>query len=229
MELEKIESIIESMLFVAGRAVAIQEIELALEVHRKDIEKILEKMQEEYLKENRGIEIIKINDGYQLCSKKENYEYIYQIIDKRNKPKLSNAALETLSIIAYNPRISRAEIEAIRGVNVDATIYKLLEYGLIEEAGKLDLPGKPMSYKTTEDFLRLFGYSSLDDLPELPRYKMDENNQIVIDELEENNRELESQEKSDGIEKNKEVEVLVKNESMENYEENESKEEKGDK
>lgn len=213
MELEKIESIIESMLFVAGRAVAIQEIELALEVHRKDIEKILEKMQEEYLKENRGIEIIKINDGYQLCSKKENYEYIYQIIDKRNKPKLSNAALETLSIIAYNPRISRAEIEAIRGVNVDATIYKLLEYGLIEEAGKLDLPGKPMSYKTTEEFLRLFGYSSLDDLPELPRYKMDENHQIVIDELEENNRELESKEKSDGIEKNKEAEELVKNDN----------------
>lgn len=197
MELEKTESIIESMLFVAGRTVAIQEMELALELPRKDIEKILEKMQDEYLKENRGIEIIKINDGYQLCSKKENYEYIYQIIDKRNKPKLSNAALETLSIIAYNPRISRAEIEAIRGVNVDATIYKLLEYGLIEEAGKLDLPGKPMSYKTTDDFLRLFGYSSLEELPELPRYKMDENHQIVIDELEENQEEMESQEKTE--------------------------------
>ena len=186
MELEKIQSIIESILFAAGRMVSIEEIELALEVSKVDLEKILEKMQEEYKEEKRGIELIKLNNGYQLCSKKENYEYIYQIIDKRNKPKLSNAALETLSIIAYNPKISRAEIEAIRGVSVDATIYKLLEYGLIEEAGKLDLPGKPMSYKTSDEFLRVFGYSSLDELPELPRYKMDENHQIVIEELEEN-------------------------------------------
>ena len=198
MELEKIESIIESMLFVVGRTVSIQEMELVIEIPRKDLKKILEKMQEEYQKENRGIEIIKINDGYQLCSKKENYEYIYQIIDKRNKPKLSNAALETLSIIAYNPRISRAEIEAIRGVNVDATIYKLLEYGLIEEAGKLDLPGKPMSYRTTDDFLRLFGYASLDELPELPRYKMDENHQIVIEEIEENNEKMENTKNGEG-------------------------------
>ena len=184
MEIEKIESILESMLFAAGRVVAIEEMEFALEVSKIDLEKILDKMKEEYKAQNRGIELINLNGGYQLCTKKENYDYIYQIIDKRNKPKLSNAALETLSIIAYNPKISRAEIEAIRGVSVDATIYKLLEYGLIEEAGKLDLPGKPMSYKTTDEFLRMFGYSSLDELPELPRYKMDENHQIVIEELE---------------------------------------------
>ena len=190
MELEKIESIIESMLFAAGRMVSIEEMELALEISKEDIEKIIEKIQEEYKDAKRGIELIKLNNGYQLCSKKENYDYIYQIIDKRNKPKLSSAALETLSIIAYNPKISRAEIEAIRGVSVDATIYKLLEYGLIEEAGKLDLPGKPMSYKTSEEFLKMFGYSSLDELPELPRYKMDENHQIVIEELEENNEEI---------------------------------------
>ena len=170
MEIEKIESILESMLFAAGRVVAIEEMEFALEVSKIDLEKILDKMKEEYKAQNRGIELINLNGGYQLCTKKENYDYIYQIIDKRNKPKLSNAALETLSIIAYNPKISRAEIEAIRGVSVDATIYKLLEYGLIEEAGKLDLPGKPMSYKTTDEFLRMFGYSSLDELPELPNY-----------------------------------------------------------
>ena len=137
----------------------------------------------EYKDNDRGIEIIKTEDNYQLATRKEYYEQVYKIIDKRNKPKLSNAAIETLSIIAYNPRISRAEIEAIRGVNVDGTMYKLLEYGLIEEAGKLDLPGKPMSYKTTNEFLKMFGYSSLNDLPELPKYKLDSNNQIVIDEL----------------------------------------------
>ena len=185
MEIEQTQSIIESILFAAGRVVLIEEMQMVLEISREDLQRIIENMQEKYKALDRGIEIININDGYQLCSKKENYEFLYPIIDKRNKPKLSNAALETLSIIAYNPRISRAEIEAIRGVNVDGTMYKLLEYGLIEEAGKLDLPGRPMSYKTTEEFLKMFGYSSLNDLPELPRYKMDENHQIVIDELEE--------------------------------------------
>lgn len=183
MDEEKQKSIIESVLFATGRVVKIDELQMILEISKDEIEFIIQQMQEEYLKNSRGIELIKVEDGYQLCSKKENYEYIYQIIDKRNRLKLSNAALETLAIIAYNPRMSRAEIEAIRGVAVDGTIYKLLEYGLIEEAGKLDLPGKPMSYKTTPEFLKLFGYSSLDDLPDLPRYKMDENHQIVIDEI----------------------------------------------
>ena len=118
-----------------------------------------------------------------MGTKKENYEYIYSIFDKRSKPNLSQAAMETLAIIAYNPRITRAEIETIRGVNSDGTLYKLLDYHLIEEAGKIDAPGKPMSYKTSKEFLRMFGISSLDELPELPRYKLDENRQIVIDEI----------------------------------------------
>ena len=98
---------------------------------------------------------------------------------KRSKPNLSQAALETLSIIAYNPKITRAEIEAIRGVNSDGTIYKLLDYNLIEDSGKLDAPGRPTTYSTTKEFLRMFGLESLDALPELPRYKLDENQQIV--------------------------------------------------
>ena len=169
-----------------------EELQMVLEMPKDDIEKILNNMQESYKEEKSGIELVKMNDEYQLCSKKENYDYIYQVIDKRSKPKLSNAALETLSIIAYNPKISRAEIEAFRGVNVDGTLYKLLEYGLIEEAGKLDLPGKPMSYRTTDEFLKMFGYVSLDELPELPKYKLDENHQIVVEELEELENEGES-------------------------------------
>ena len=188
-DIEQIKSVIESILFAAGRKVELKELEIATEISRQDLEQILNNMQEEYKEKSRGIELIKLEDGYSLCSKKENYEYICQVIDKRNKPRLSNAALETLSIIAYNPKITRAEIESIRGVSVDATIYKLLEYELIEEAGKLDLPGRPMSYKTTDEFLKMFGYNSLDDLPELPRYKMDENHQIVIDEIEEQQQE----------------------------------------
>lgn len=183
MEINQKKSIIEAILFAAGRPVNKNEIILALEISAEDVENIIKSMQEEYKSENRGIELIKIEDSYQLCTKKELYEYIYPVLDKRNKPNLSNAALETLAIVAYNPKITRAEIEAIRGVSADACVYKLLEYGLIEESGKIDLPGKPMSYKTTNEFLRMFGYTSLEDLPELPRYKLDENKQIVIDDL----------------------------------------------
>ena len=176
-------AIIEAILFAAGREVSKKELIMALEISEEDLEKLILEMQEEYKNENRGIELIRVNDNYQLCTKKELYNYIYPILDKRNKPNLSNAALETLSIIAYNSGITRAEIEAIRGVSADACVYKLLEYGLIEEAGKADLPGRPMSYKTTGEFLKMFGYSSLNDLPELPKYKLDENRQIVIDDL----------------------------------------------
>ena len=183
MQINKTKAIIEAILFSAGREVKKNELMLTLELSSEEIDEIITIMQQDYKNEERGIELIKINDGYQLCTKKDMYEYIYPVIDKRTKPNLSTASLETLSIIAYNPRITRAEIEAIRGVSADACVYKLLEYGLIEEAGKVDLPGKPMSYKTTNEFLKMFGYSSLNDLPELPRYKLDENKQIVIDDL----------------------------------------------
>lgn len=181
MEIQKIKSIIEAILFSAGRIVTEDELVLALEIDKNQIEEIIRSMQEDY--KTRGIEIIKVENGYQMCSKKEYYEYIYPILDKRTKPSLSTAALETLAIIAYNPRATRAEIEAIRGVNSDGTIYKLLDYGLIEDAGKADLPGKPTTYKTTPEFLKMFGYESLAKLPELPKYKLDSNRQIVIDEL----------------------------------------------
>ena len=189
MDVQKTKGIIEAILFSAGREVTKNEIMLELEISKEELEEVIMQMQNEYKEENRGIELISIEDAYQLCTKKDLYEHVYTILDKRAKPKISNASMETLSIIAYNPRITRAEIEAIRGVNVDGCVYKLLEYGLIEEAGKSDLPGKPMTYKTTKEFLKMFGYNSLNDLPELPRYKLDENKQIVIDEIIEENEE----------------------------------------
>ena len=211
MEINQKKSIIEAILFAAGRLVTKNELILALEISAEDIDSIIKSMQEEYKKEDRGIELISIENSYQLCTKKELYEYIYPILDKRSKPNLSNAALETLSIIAYNPKITRAEIEAIRGVSADACVYKLLEYGLIEESGKLDLPGKPMSYKTTGDFLRMFGYNSLEDLPELPRYKLDENKQIVIDDLIEEQNEAPSPERDKVEEQSEEIELEIEN------------------
>lgn len=205
MEIEKIKQIIESILFAVGREVSVKELASILELAPENIEEIIESMRTEWEEQKRGIQIIKINDGYQFCSRKENYEYIYQIIDKRNKPNLSQAALETLAIIAYNPKITRAEIESIRGVNSDGTIYKLLDHNLIEDAGRLDAPGRPTMYQTTKEFLRLFGYTSLEELPELPRYKLDENQQIVIDELIEDEKNIEEsseniEEKNDGVE-----------------------------
>ena len=187
MEIEKIKGEIEAILFAAGREVKITELMSALEVSSEEVITIVESMKEDYKKENRGLQIINVEDAYQLCTKKEYYEIIYSIFDKRNKPNLSQAALETLAIIAYNPKITRAEIESIRGVNSDGTIYKLLDYNLIEETGKLDAPGRPGTYGVTSEFLRMFGFSNLNELPELPRYKLDENQQIVIDEVIEEN------------------------------------------
>ena len=211
MEKEEAKAIIESILFAAGKEVSEQELSMALEKPKEEIEEIIKEMQNE--EKPRGIEIIKMEENYQMVSKKEYYEYIYPIIDKRAKPNLSNAALETLAIIAYNPRITRAEIESIRGVEASASLYKLREYELIEEAGKADLPGKPMTYKTTHKFLKMFGYTSLNDLPDLPRYKLDENKQIIIDEI------IEEQDEKNETNKEEQEEVEMQDkEKVENIE-----------
>ena len=149
MKLSQEQAIIESMLFAAGREVSVKELMNVLELGAEDIDKIIVNLKSEYDARNSGIEIIKVEDSYQLCTRKEYYEYIYPLFDNRAKPNISGAALETLAIIAYNPNVTRAEIEAIRGVNADGTVYKLLEYELIEEAGKLDAPGRPNTYKVT--------------------------------------------------------------------------------
>ena len=183
MKIENAKSLIESMLFAAGRVVTVSEMAKILEMTPDEVEAIVRSYMEDCRDESRGIEIIKVNDGYQMTTKKGAYECLVQLFDNRAKPSLSSAALEILSIIAYNPKITRAEIEAIRGVNSDGTLYRLLEYHLVEEAGKMDAPGRPTMYRTTDEFLKMFGISSLDELPELPRYRLDENEQIVIEEM----------------------------------------------
>ena len=175
--------IIEAMLFVAGREIKVSEITDILDISEKEVTDIINYLKAEYENRDSSIEIIKINDAYQMCAKKEMYDYIYPLFDNRAKPTLSSAAMETLSIICYNEGITRAEIEQIRGVASDSSIYKLLEYGLIEEWQRIELPGKPRAYKVTNKFMKMFGLSSLEELPELPRYKIDENEQIVLDEF----------------------------------------------
>lgn len=183
MEYKKSQAIIEAMLFANGKEVNIKNLMSALEMNEDEVKAILELLRQKYSAEDSGIELIAVKDSYQLVTKKEYYEYIYPLLDNRIKPSLSNAALETLSIIAYNPNITRSQIETIRGVNSDGTVYKLLEFELIEATGKLDAPGKPTMYQVTDNFLKMFGISNLEELPELPRYKLDENEQIVIDDL----------------------------------------------
>jgi len=183
MEFNKEQAIIEAMLFANGKEVHIKSLMSALEKSEDEIKNIINIMMEKYSSENNGIELIKVNDSYQLVTKKEYYEYVYPLLDHRVKPSLSSAALEVLSIIAYNPKITRAQIENIRGVSSDGSIYKLLDFNLIESVGKLELPGRPTGYQITDNFLKMFGITSLDELPELPRYKLDENEQIVIDDL----------------------------------------------
>lgn len=179
---EKSKAIIESILFSTGKEVSVKELSIVLEKSPEEIIKIVNQLRDDYNNSNRGMEIIKVNDAYQMCTKKDFYNYIAQISDKKGKPNLSNASLEVISIIAYNPNITRAEIETIRGVSCDGTIYKLLEYNLIEESGKLDAPGRPTTYVTANKFLKMFGLTSLEDLPELPKYKLDQNQQIIIEE-----------------------------------------------
>ena len=181
MDKNKLKGIIEAILFAAGWEVKLNELMSALELSQDEVVELIESMKLQYENESKGIQIINVDGAYQLCTKKEYYDFIYPVFDKRSKPNLSQAALETLSIIAYNPKITRAEIEAIRGVNSDGTIYKLLDYNL---------------YSTTKEFLRMFGLESLDALPELPRYKLDENQQIVIDDIIEE-KELEQKEEKE--------------------------------
>ena len=208
MEEGKIKGVIEAILFSTGRIVKIKELMTILELSSDEVIKYIEEIEEDYKNTNRGLEIIRVEDGYQLASKKEYYEYLYPAFDKRLKPSLSQASLEVLSILAYNPRSTKADIEMIRGVDSNGTMYKLLEYNLIEPAGKSDLPGKPMTYKVTSDFMKMFGIKTLDELPELPKYKLDSNSQIIIDDLiETDNEKNNKQEKED-----KNVEIKSKGE-----------------
>ena len=205
MEIENAKGIIEALLFSTARVVKMHELITILELNPKEITDIIQEIKEDYSKSSRGLEIINVEDGFQLASKKEYYEYLYPAFDKRIQPKLSQASLEVLSIIAYNPRTTRADIDMIRGVDSTASLYRLQEYNLIEQAGKADLPGRPMMYKVTDEFLKMFGLTSLKELPELPKYKLDSNRQVVIDDIVEENNVLESNKIKENIEDSNEA------------------------
>lgn len=175
MELEKLESIIEGVLFAIGDSVSMDKLSEVVGVDKEKLISVVEDMAKRYDEDkNRGVRIIRLEDSYQLCTKTELYEYVRMFIEKKGRNTLSNAALEVLSIVAYNQPVTRSTIEFIRGVNSDGSLSKLVELGLVDEVGRLDAPGRPVLFGTTEEFLRCFSISSLDSLPEIEILSNDE-------------------------------------------------------
>ena len=165
VEINRLESAIEAILFTMGDSVELEKIAAAIEQDVQTTRKIIHLMMDHYREEERGIRILELENSYQLCTKAEFFEYLIRIAKQPQKAVLSEVMLETLAIIAYKQPVTRVEIEKIRGVKCDHVINKLIEYNLIRELGRLDAPGKPILFGTTEEFLRHFGVQSLEDLP----------------------------------------------------------------
>ena len=170
MDKTNIKSILEALLFINERPIEVGELTEVLEISRGEIEKVLEKLSLEYRERCSGICIIKVAGGYQMCSAPDNDTWVKKMYQERGKQKLSTASLETLAVIAYRQPVTRVEIEAIRGVNVDGVARKLSELGLIKIAGRKDVIGKPFLYITTRKFLEYFGINTLKDLPKLEEF-----------------------------------------------------------
>lgn len=165
MEIKKLEAAIEAILFTMGNSVELAQIADAIQQDKETTRKILQNMMDRYQQEDRGIQIIELEQSYQMCSKKEYYECLIRLAMHPKKPTLTDVMLETLSIIAYKQPVTKAELEKIRGVKCDHAVNKLVEYNLVRELGRLDAPGKPILFGTTEEFLRSFGVQDLDELP----------------------------------------------------------------
>ena len=174
MDNNEMEAIIEGILFTMGDSVEPSKIAKALEVETKEVVECLDLMMQKYEEENRGIRLMKLDDSYQMCTSPNIYEYLIKIAKQPKKYVLTDVLLETLSIIAYKQPVTKSEIEKIRGVSCGHSVNILVEYNLVTELGRLDAPGRPMLFGTTEDFLRSFGVSSIDELPELNVVQMEE-------------------------------------------------------
>ena len=166
MEIREIQSIIEAVLFAAGDPVELERIADIVDVDKRSLREILKKMMDSYNFERRGIHIIRMQDSYQMCTNGVYAEYIGRLAEPPRKQNLSNAALEVLSIVAYKQPVTRSTIEHIRGVNCDYIVNRLIERNFIEEKGRLEAPGRPILFGTTQHFMRAFGISELDELPE---------------------------------------------------------------
>ena len=169
LEANEIRSALEAILFAAGEPISAERLCMALELTRNQVDELCQELADQYSYERRGIRLLRLGESYQLCSAPEYADRIRKAFERRKPPQLSQPALEVLSIIAYFQPTTRAYVEQVRGVDSSYTVNLLLERGLIEEAGRLSVPGRPTLFRTTTHFLRCFNLSSLEELPPLPQ------------------------------------------------------------
>lgn len=173
VEIKKLEGAIEAILFTMGDSVELGKIAAAVEHDEDTVRKIIHQMMDKYEEEDRGVRIVELENSFQMCTKPEMYEYLIRVARQPRKYVLTDVLLETLSIIAYKQPVTKLEIEKIRGVKSDHAVNKLVEYNLVCEAGRLDAPGRPLLFETTEEFLRRFSIHSIEDLPGLNPEQME--------------------------------------------------------
>ncbi len=184
MDLEKQEAAVEAILFTMGESVELAKIAEALEIPEEEAKGVIERLMERYESDASGVQIIELDGSYQMCTKVSQYDYLIRIAKQPKNYQLTDVLLETLSIVAYKQPVTRVEIEKIRGVSCDHAVNRLVECNLIQEVGRLDAPGRPILFGTTEEFLRCFGVQSLDDLPTLDPEQMEEFKSEAQEEVE---------------------------------------------
>lgn len=174
MEREKAKAVLEAILFTMGESVEVDRLAAVIEEDKKVTRELLQEMKEDYDSRECGVTLMELEESFQMCTKGEMYEYLIRIAKTPRKYVLTDTLLETLSIVAYKQPITRLEIEKIRGVSCDHAVNRLVEFGLIKEVGRMDAPGRPLLFGTTEEFLRSFGVKSLEELPELSQVQIEE-------------------------------------------------------
>ena len=182
--MENITEVVEAILFAVGRSVGIKEFKEVLGVNASEIETAIKSLEEKY-KGASGVSLVKFNDEYQLVSNKAYFEQVSKFVENSKKANLSTTFLEVLSIIAYNPKVTKGEIESIRGVNSDSQVSKLLEYGLIEEVGRMNAPGRPAMFAVTNEFLKCMGINKVEDLPNYDNIKTEDEELSMFKEMDE--------------------------------------------
>ena len=192
------ESVVEAVLFTMGQSVEIRQLAAALESSEKEAAAAAERLRERYDSENRGMQILRLEDSYQMSTRSDYYSNLIKVATTPKKQVLTDVVMETLAIIAYRQPVTKADIEKIRGVKSDHAVNRLIEYNLVYEAGRMDAPGRPALFATTEEFLRRFGVSSTVELPEMNleqreeiRIEVEEELGIVGDNVTENSDRLE--------------------------------------
>lgn len=201
MEKEKLDNVIESVLFALGREISYQELSTTLVEELDSIKASVGRLKQKYCGEC-GIVLVEVKDLVQLVTNKDNYEFVNKFVENSKRQNLSTSALETLSIIAYNPKITKSEIESIRGVNSDFSVSRLLECGLIEEVARLNLPGRPAAYEVTNEFLKSCGIKEISELPDFENIRIKDEQLLVKDFAQEFETIIENSEEKETVDDN---------------------------